>query len=121
MNLFFSPRRTAEFRLHHATLNGQKMVNWLFICIAILRYAEKHAKKILTTNTPITLDDVLNYYADTFKSKDAIFLSEYLKAYVKERKDYFRKDFERGDYTSEKEQAQDKHYKFTYEGVDWLF
>jgi hypothetical protein len=82
MNLFFSERNTAEFRLHQATLNGQKMVNWLFICNAIVRYAEKNAKDILSSSNPIKVETVLDYYADTFKNKDGKFLSEYLKAYL---------------------------------------
>jgi hypothetical protein len=121
MNLFFSERYTAEFRLHHATLNGQKMVNWLFICNAVVRYAEMHAKSILSAGTPIPLDDVLEYYATTFKTKEGRFLSDYLKAYVKNRKDYFLADYKKGDYVSEREQKNDKSFVFEYEGISWLF
>lgn len=121
MNLFFSSRRTAEFRLHQPTLNGQKMVNWLFICNAIVRYAETHAKKILSDGSPIPLNTVLDYYADTFKTKEAIFLSDYLKAYVQDRKDYFYKDFNRGDFISDRELQDDKTYVFEYKGVSWLY
>jgi hypothetical protein len=97
------------------------MVNWLFICTAIIRYAEKHAKTILMESSTITLDDILNYYGEHFKTKEAKFLSEYLKAYVNERKAYFRKDYERGDYASDRELAEDKKYVFTYKDVSWLF
>lgn len=121
MNLFFSERNTAEFRLHHNTLNGQKMTNWLFMCNAIVRYAEKHSKEILSSSEPISLDTVLDYYATTFKTKEGKFLSSYLKAYVADRKAYFLKDYKRGDYISQAEIDSDKTYVFTYEGVDWLF
>ena len=121
MNMFFSERRTMEFRLHHNTLNGQKMVNWLFICNAICQYAAKNADTILSDVKPISLDDVLDYYKNTFKIEHGTFLSDYLKAYVAERKVYFKKDFDRGDYISQKETDDDKKYVFTYEGKSWLF
>jgi hypothetical protein len=120
MNFFFSDRKTAEFRLHQATLNGQKMINWLFICNAVVRYAEKYAKDILSSTTPISLNTVLDYYANTFKTKDGKFLSEYLKAYVQDRKDYFLKDYKKGDYVSSKELDDDKTFKFEYQGVSWF-
>lgn len=121
MNMFFSKRRTIEFRLHHNTLNGQKMINWLFICNAICQYAAQNADEILSSATPIELNTVLDYYANTFKSSHAKFLSEYLKAYVKDRKEYFQKDWKNGDLISKKETEEDKTYEFKFEGVGWLF
>lgn len=121
MNMFFSERRTIEFRLHHNTLNGQKMVNWLFICNAICQYAVQNADAILSSADPISLETVLDHYANSFKSSHAKFLSEYLKAYVKDRKEYFQNDYKNGDFISKKEIAEDKEYVFSYEGVNWLF
>jgi len=121
MNMFFSERRTMEFRLHHCTLNGQKMVNWLFICNAVCQYAANHSDEILSSDKAITLDTVLEHYKETFKTPHGKFLSDYLKAYVKDRKDYFAADVKRGDYVSQKEMDDDKQYVFTYEGVSWLF
>jgi hypothetical protein len=121
MNMFFSPRRTVEFRLHHCTLNGQKMVNWLFICNAICQYAAQNADAILSSAEPINLNSILDYYGETFKSDHAQFLSSYLKAYVADRKAYFSRDKANGDYISENEMKNDKEYVFTYEGVSWLF
>jgi hypothetical protein len=121
MNLFFSERKTAEFRLHHNTLNGQKMVNWLFICNAIVRYAEKNAKQILSSGNPIPMDEILNYYADTFPTKEGKFLSSYLKAYATDRTKYFTTMAGKGDYICEAEIKEDKTYTFEHEGVSWLF
>lgn len=121
MNMFFSKRRTMEFRLHHNTVNGQKMVNWLFICNAICQYAAQNSDEILSSDKPIPLDTVLDYYGQTFKSSHAKFLSEYLKAYVKDRKEYFLKDYKNGDFISQKETNEDKDYVFKYEGISWLF
>jgi hypothetical protein len=121
MNMFFSERRTIEFRLHHNTVNGQKMINWLFICNAVVKYAEKHAKEIVSGNKPITVEQVLNYYAETFKTKHGKFLSAYLIAYFKDRVAYFNNDVRRGDFISQKEQDEDKGYVFEYEGTTHLF
>lgn len=116
MNMFFSDRKTMEFRLHHATTNGQKMINWLFICNAILKYAEKHPREILSNGEPITLDRIVNYYADHFKTKEANGLSIYLKAYIADRKAYFLKDRKNGDLESKKETADDKTFTYPYNG-----
>lgn len=121
MNMFFSERRTMEFRLHHCTLNGQKMVNWLYICNAICQYAAQNTEAILSNNNPISLNTILDYYGNNFKSSHAQFLSAYLKAYVADRKAYFARDKAEGDYISEKEMKNDKDYVFKYEGVSWLF
>jgi Putative amidoligase enzyme. len=121
MNMFFSERNTAEFRIHQGTLNTQKVINWLFICNAIVKYAEKNSKNILSGSSHISLKQVLNYYGENFKTKDAIFLSDYLNAYVAERKDYFLSDYKAEDFISGQEQADDKTYEFEYKGTSLLF
>jgi hypothetical protein len=121
MNMFFSKRKTMEFRLHSATTNGQKMINWLFICNAILKYAEKYPIQILSTSDPISLDTIMDYYATHFKTKEAIFLSNYLKAYIANRKEYFLNDKKKGDLESKKELTGDKDFTFTFENVTHLF
>ena len=60
--MFFSPRKTLEFRAHQATFNEVKVVNWLFICNAILKYAEIYSKELLSGEANITLRDVLDIY-----------------------------------------------------------
>jgi hypothetical protein len=69
---------------------------------------------------PITLNQIMDYYAETFRTKDGRFLSEYLKAYIQNRKDYFRKDYENGDFLSKKEALEDKDFVFEYKGVKSL-
>ena len=122
MNMIFSERNTVEFRLHTPTTNSQKMINWLFICNAIVRYAEVNAKDIICGKSRITMEDVLNYYSTTFKGDSkAEFLSEYLYAYFVERQKEFEKDKEKGDYVSNWDMEKDKSYKFTYKNVTHLF
>lgn len=121
-NMIFSERGTAEFRIHQGSLNTQKLINWLFICNAIVSYAEVNEKKILTTDKKITFEEILNHYKNHFKGNNtAEFLSKYLIAYYKERCAYFEKDFKNNDYASELEAIKDKEYSFTFEGVTNLF
>lgn len=118
--MIFSPRHTAEFRIHEATLNHQKSINWLFICNAIVRYAEKHVDDIFT-GKKITMTQILNYYRDKFNNPDAAFLSKYLIAYFNERSKMFNADRAIGDRLSEHTITNDKKYKFSFEGVSDLF
>lgn len=119
-NMLFSERFTAEFRIHHATLNSQKMINWLLMCNAIIKYAEHNQEKIFTTAGKISLLEVLDYYKTSFPGKEGNFISEYLKAYYQDRVNYFQKDFEQGDYLSSREADQDKDFSFTYDGITSL-
>lgn len=121
MNMFFSQRKTMEFRIHHATTNGQKMINWLFICNAILKYAEKNPKHILSSSNPISLDTIMDYYAEHFKTKESKQLSSYLKAYIANRKAYFLGEKKNGNLQCAEEQVADKTYVFEHEGVTELF
>lgn len=119
MNTIFSDRNTVEFRLHTPTTNAQKILNWLFICVAIVKYTSANTRNILLSKNNITLNEVLSYY-NQFGDKGE-FLQRYLNAYISERKEAFFKDFMKGDKTSEWEMLQDKQYKFQFEGVDYLF
>lgn len=119
MNVIFSDRNTIEFRLHTPTTNFQKVLNWLFICNAIVKYANTHAKQILLSRNGITINEILDYYKQYGTRGE--FLSRYLNAYVMERKELFYKDYLIGDYISEWEMRKDKEYTFTYENVNYLF
>lgn len=121
MNMFFSERKTIEFRLHQPTRNSQKMINWLFICNAIVKYAETNAKKILMGESSITLEEVVNWYKEEIGNKEACFLSEYLNAYINDRKTYFLRDYKNNDYLSLDEMNTDCNYSFSYKDVQHLF
>lgn len=120
MNVFFSKRNTVEFRLHTPTTNQQKIVNWLFICNAIIKYVNKHASRILLSNEPISLSEVLSFYAEEFGSRGR-FLSDYLIAYVEERKERFYQDYLKNDRLSNWEIDEDKTYEFKYQNTKHLF
>jgi hypothetical protein len=61
--LIWGSRGTVEFRCHTPTVNSQKVINWLYIVVAIMKYAHKHAT-ILTTYPEddlkiVTLSEIL--------------------------------------------------------------
>lgn len=62
--LFGSEIKTVEFRIHTPTLNYTKVINWLFICMAILNYAES-SESIDNVN----LDDIIKYSYDKNTAK----------------------------------------------------
>ena len=53
----FKDFRTIEFRLHTPTSNRYKVFNWLLICSALARYAER--LDVITLST-LTIKDVLD-------------------------------------------------------------
>lgn len=77
INMLFGEKvKTVEFRVHNATTNFNKLVNWLYICMAILNYAENG-----TPNNSIKLKDVIEFsYGDN--------TSKILMDYITERKEY---------------------------------
>lgn len=114
-NMIFSDRETAEFRMHTATSNKVKMIAWLFICNAIVKYAEKHIRDIITCEGNISLINVLKHYATEHPtSKAAKYLTEYLIAYYNSRCAVFAADFQKGDKLSEHDITNDKTFDFTY-------
>ena len=46
--LIWGGRGTVEFRCHTPTVQSQKVINWLFICVAILKYARKHSTELVS-------------------------------------------------------------------------
>ncbi len=113
INMFFSPRKTIEFRAHQATLNPVKVVNWLFICNAILRYAQVNMNEILTQTKRIRLKDVLDVYVLQHPNdSNAAFLSQYLNEYVSSRKEAFNKALNCKDFPCNWDLKDDASYDF---------
>ena len=79
--LIWGTRGTVEFRCHTPTLNSQKVINWLFIVIAIIQYAKKHMRLLTTTkfaNLPkVTLKEVL---LSAYPTKISSILIDYIEA-----------------------------------------
>lgn len=117
LNSIYSDRNTVEIRAFNNTTNPYKMVNWLFIFAAIVKYAEKNAADILTKDRHITLREVIDIYKVVNPTnKDASFVSEYLNAYIEERKTFFEKLLKKEDYKAYQDTKEDKDYEFFYKG-----
>lgn len=111
INPIFGKRDTIEFRLHTPTLNGDKIVNWLLMCNAIMRYAETNVENCIKLGK-ISFKDVLNYYADEFGDEYSKQLSENLIKYYENRVSYFEKDFKNNDRISINELKTDSSFNF---------
>ncbi len=120
MNAIFSNRNTVEFRLHEGTTNPQKIFSWLFICNAIVKTAICKAGQIISGKR-LTLTDVLNYYASSFKTSEAMIMTDYLKAYCKHRKEYFKNDYENNNFLSEEFLKNDTTFNFEFSGISEMF
>lgn len=120
MNLFMSNRNTVEFRGHHAVLHPDKAINWFFICVAIVRYAENNSSKILSSTSKVKLTDVLNYYGNTFKTEYAKSVSSYLIGYYNERVEYFNLLKRRGDHIAKSDYDQTE-YEFVHNGMRGIY
>lgn len=112
INLFTSSRNTCEFRAHHAVLHPDKAINWLFICIAIVRYAEQHSSHLIVESNKVSITEVLNYYRDTVKTKYGIKVSKYLNDYYASRVAYFKKKRDAGDALVKEDYLLEEEYSF---------
>lgn len=121
MNMFLSDRQTVEMRSHQAVLSPDKAINWLFICIAIVRYAEQNSSKIISDSSKkITLEEVLMYYGNTFKTPYAKSVSKYLIAYYNNRVQCFSKLLNNGDTLAEADYLE-KDFSFSHDGLNGLY
>ena len=81
----FGSNNTIEFRVHIPTRNTIKVLNWLYICSAIVKYAELEHKKdnALSNVKYVTLKDIFNA---VYTPKLANYLYEYISFRKSERK-----------------------------------
>lgn len=126
VNSVFSNSRTIEFRLHTATLNFTKTLNWMLICSAIVKFADTHTKEIVSGQiSKISLDEVIGGYCNNFRDKkktndNGLFVHKYLNEYINTRKVYFANKTVQKDFVCEVELEQDKNFVFNYMGVTSL-
>lgn len=121
LNLFFGHRHTMEARLHSGTINSHKVINWIFICAAIIKYAEKNTIDIVTSDKTISLKEVLEIYPTMYPSDEkSQFLSKYLYEYFIQRQTRLKADLEKNDYVSMWDIQEDKNYEFSYQDVKGL-
>lgn len=54
--LLFGRRGTIEFRCHPPTMNADKVINWIFITVGIVKFIEEHQKLFLRKTKPTVID-----------------------------------------------------------------
>jgi len=91
--LFKKTNQTLEFRLHHATNNKYKLLNWVAICAAVLRYAENNQDLILDRELKINLKDVISDLKNYIDHPNIEFACSYLNDYIISRKETFCNNF----------------------------
>lgn len=113
----FTEGETFEFRAHEGTVNKVKTINWLFICNAILEYADRNMEQILLKGKlKLTLTDCLKVYV---KDDAGAFLAEYLMDYIENKKRVMNES-KNTDYGL-KILSKDAQIKYQYRGVRCLF
>ena len=76
--------KTVEFRIHTPTINREKIINWLFLCSAILQFSIKHKDKILSASRyEVSIDYILS---DTYSSR----IYKMLSSYYVQRVEYYQ-------------------------------
>lgn len=80
LNLFFSHSRTVEFRVHEASTNFHKILYFMCLNVAILKYAENFEKVL--GNNEITIEQILK---DHFSEE----IASEIKKYFEDRKARF--------------------------------
>lgn len=109
-NMFFNNRNTVEFRLHTPTFNQDKSINWLLMCIAIIKYAQQHPIKCISGDS-ISFKDVLLYYKQIRNTEYGEKLSYNLIGYYNDRVEYFKKKTKQGEFLCIDEE-EDKNFKY---------
>lgn len=123
LNSVFSNSRTIEFRLHTATLNFTKTLNWILICSAIVKFANSHTKEIISGQiSKISLNEIIEGYSNNFRDKketnnNGLFIHKYLNEYINTRKIYFANKTKEKDFICDIDLKQDKNFVFNYMGV----
>jgi hypothetical protein len=94
----FGSSKTLEFRCHVPTRDPIKVIAWLYICSAIIKYAEKlyKANVELSSRKGDTLTTVIN---SIYSGK----LAEYLGLYISARKTLRATDDAKGDFCGDRE------------------
>lgn len=111
VNPLFGKRDTIEFRLHTPTLNSDKIINWLVMCVAIIKFAESNVKDCISSKK-ISFKDVLNIYSTSRKTSYGMHLSKKLIDYYMLRVAQFKKDIDNGDRLSMYEITNDSSFSF---------
>jgi hypothetical protein len=91
----FGKSGTVEFRIHGPTFNHDKIINWLYIISAIVKFAEKYKNEISSNPELISNINLKRIILDVYE--DSNVLSNYLLEYVEYRKSLMKEHSKMGD------------------------
>lgn len=100
----WGPTGTVEFRLHPPTTNPIKVINWIFICNAIMKYSNLNKNNWNKTKT-VNLKELISTVYDP---KLSMYLSDYIETLQKQRIIYDSVE----DYSGLKWCKEDKDFTF---------
>lgn len=113
--LLFGDSGVVEWRIHTSTFNFQKLINWVYITIAISEYAFRNKDKMSKeSKVEIILKDVIN---STYKSN---FLKNYLIEYIEYRKNLMSEHEVLGDVIGNLDIESDNLDNFDYKVKTFL-
>jgi len=112
----FSKRGTIEFRIHTATTNPTKLINWLFICSGIINFVKDYAfSYTLESLKKISLKNILRVVYGKHPQ-----LCDYLDKYIDFRVLYMKQSEESGDEIGNIEIMNDLNFQFNFNGKETL-
>lgn len=111
--LIFGSNKTIEFRVHVPTRDPIKVINWLYICSAIVKYADAMCSR----NADLTLLKNLKLnqaITETYNNK----LATYLNNYISQRKTNRKSDELNGDCVGSNEISAELNNIVMYKDID---
>lgn len=115
--IIFGNKKTIEFRIHTPTYDKNKVMNFIFICGAIINFTKDNFKAILAGNeallSRVTLQNVIQ--SEFRKGRTEEFLGEELLTYASRRQQYAEQCISKGDIVG----IEDDFKCNTYSGICW--
>ena len=105
----FGNSKTVEFRCHIPTTDAVKVINWLYICAAIIKFAK------IISDSNADMSTITSY--DLTKVIDRVYsgkLADHLKTYIADRKANRLADDAKGDFIGAREIQDEQKGKSRY-------
>jgi len=99
---------TIEFRLHPGTLNKYRIIYWMLICTALVKFALAKPKRCTSNTSKITLTDVIK---EVYKTKNLAVYHTLLEYILACKSDYIKQS-NKNDYTGFSYFAEDPSFRF---------
>lgn len=95
--LLFGNKKTVEFRLHTATLDIDKIVNYLIICSSVLNFVKDNTSSILKNPSSVLSGlNIRDIIYESNRNESSLFFDSVYE-YIQQRKDYIYMCTKNGD------------------------